>query len=146
VDEIYLEEFMRVAVKEDVKSVMRIVVPYYKNGLMGFYPSIVYYSAVNKGCMWVEEVGGFIAGFIMVRVMKRTPVLRIIQIAKREGSSVRGSSLLHQAEQFARQVGLKTVILNAKKANTKAIDFYNRMGYSECGEKDDQVILQRSIF
>lgn len=136
---------MRLATKEDVKSIMSIVRPYYKGGLMGFYPSIVYYSAVDKRLVWVEEPTGVIEGFIMTRVMKRSLSLRVIQIAKTEGSSVRGSLLLSQAEQFARQAGLRAIILDAKKQNVKAIEFYKKSGYIEQGEKDDCVVFNKRI-
>jgi GNAT superfamily N-acetyltransferase len=137
---------MRLATtKEDVKSIMSIVRPYYKAGLMGIYPSIVYYSAVDKRLVWVDESAGVIEGFVMARIMKRSLALRVIQIAKIEGSSVRGSLLLSQAEQFARQAGLKAVILDAKKLNVKALEFYKRSGYVEQGEKDDCVVFHRRI-
>ena len=136
---------MRLAVKDDVKYIMKIVRPYYKEGLMGFYPSIVYYSSVEKHCTWVEEVTGVVEGFVMTRIMKRTRTLRVIQIAKTAGSSVRGSLLLSQAEQFARQTGLRALTLDAKKQNVKALEFYKRQGYVEQGDKDDCVIFSKRI-
>jgi GNAT superfamily N-acetyltransferase len=137
---------MRLATtKEDVKAIMNIVRPYYKAGLMGVYPSIVYYSAVDKRCTWVEEVAGVVEGFVMTRVMKRSLSLRVIQIAKIDGSSVRGSLLLSQAEQFARQAGLRAMILDAKKQNTRALEFYKKQGYVEQGEKDDCVVFHKRI-
>lgn len=136
---------MQIATKEDVKSVMEIAKFYYKKGIMGYYPAIVYYSAVDRGCLWIEKFEGSVEGFVMVRPMKRTPILRVVQIAKRQGSSAKGTLLLQQAELYARKINLKSVVLNAKKVNVEAIKFYTKMGYVECGEKDDQIILQKGI-
>jgi N-acetylglutamate synthase-like GNAT family acetyltransferase len=129
---------MRKANSQDIKSILKILKPYYEKKIMGFNPVIVYYSAANKGNLWVLEKEKQIIGFILIKVLKRTNKLRLIQIAKSQEQKNVGQILINKVIELAKEYNCKSIILEVVDSNIKAINFYKNNNFLEVQQKDNK--------
>jgi len=137
---------MRLATNQDVKQVIKIVSEYYKDGLMGMLPAVVYYSAAKKSNLMVETwQDDEVIGFILFRYMKKINSLKLIQIAKKKNLeksfSGIGKILINEIFDVAKQKHAKSIILEVKKINQHAIDFYESYEFQPIGEKENNLIV-----
>ena len=56
-----------------------------------------------------------------------------------------GSALIRAAEAYAGQINSRAVLLHAEKANTSAMRFYERFGYSVFRDDGDRFLLKKDI-
>ena len=56
-----------------------------------------------------------------------------------------GSALIRTAEAYAGQIGSRAVLLHVEKANTSAMRFYERSGYSVFRDDGDRFLLKKDI-
>jgi predicted acetyltransferase len=103
---------------------------------MGFLPMGVYYSALEKGNIFVYKINGKIAGFILFRKMK-DDCIRVIQMACPEDFLRRGigTALFKKVESLSNG----KIILTAIKENKNAIEFYSSMGMG-IKEQDEKFV------
>lgn len=56
-----------------------------------------------------------------------------------------GSALIRAAEEYAGQINSRAVLLHVEKANTSAMRFYERAGYSVFRDDEDRFLLKKDI-
>ena len=56
-----------------------------------------------------------------------------------------GSALIRAAEEYAGQIGSRAVLLHVEKANTSAMRFYERYGYSVFRDDGNRFLLKKDI-
>ena len=56
-----------------------------------------------------------------------------------------GSALIRTAETYAGKIGSRAVLLHVEKANTSAMRFYERSGYSVFRDDGDRFLLKKDI-
>ena len=56
-----------------------------------------------------------------------------------------GSALIRAAEEYAGQIGSRAVLLHVEKANTSAMRFYERSGYSIFRDDGNRFLLKKDI-
>ena len=56
-----------------------------------------------------------------------------------------GSALIRAAEEYAGQIGSRAVLLHVEKANTSAMRFYERYGYSVFRDDGHRFVLKKGI-
>ena len=56
-----------------------------------------------------------------------------------------GSALIRAAEEYAGQIGSRAVLLHVEKANTAAMRFYERFGYSVFRDDGNRFLLKKDI-
>lgn len=102
--------------------------------------------------LWAEE-DGIPAGYAKLRrgtlaacVTGPKPVelQRMYAITSRIGSGV-GKSLLHTTIKIAKLEGFRTLWLGVWEHNDRAIEFYRRQGFVDCGVQDFQLGDDRQI-
>lgn len=132
---------IRVPTKDDISDIVKIVRNYYKEGIMGMLPISVYHRARENGNILIYEKSGVVSGFVIFKFLKRTNKYRIIQLASKKGSfrDGIGSSLFSEIDKKG-----YPIILDVKKENKIAIDFYVHKGFIKVSEKKDMWILEKS--
>ena len=56
-----------------------------------------------------------------------------------------GSALIRAAEEYAGQINSQAILLHVEKANTSAMRFYERSGYSVFRDDGDRFLLKKDI-
>ena len=111
--------------KSDVNEIFQIVSHYYKIGWMGFLPLKVYYSALEKGNIFIQKIENKIVGFILFRKLEDDSI-RIIQLACHKDFLRKGigKELLEKVKMLPH----KKLILKVVKKNQGAVSFYSSLG------------------
>ena len=94
----------------------------------------------------VAEIGGEPAGFVDVRMRKRTAHVCGIAVRPECGGRGIGSALLEEAGRLAGKEGKEALTLVVKEGNAGAVEFYGRHGFSVVARKegrDGRVLLMR---
>ncbi|MBO4496934.1 MAG: GNAT family N-acetyltransferase [Lachnospiraceae bacterium] len=52
-----------------------------------------------------------------------------LSVAEKYRSQGIGSALIHEAEGYAKDIGIQHILLHVEKSNTKAFQLYERLGY-----------------
>ncbi len=85
--------------------------------------------------VWVLRVGGQLLGFsIVMLVLDEAHLLNIGVSASHQGKGY-GARLLRNAMAIAKCAGAKTLFLEVRPSNTKAIDLYRHFGFREIGRR-----------
>lgn len=91
----------------------------------------------DDSTIFVAEQDGIFLGYIELKeeidffTTEKTAYISAVAVASSgEGKGV-GKQLMHRAEQWSREKGLKQLVLNVFKANQRAIDIYRHLGYEE---------------
>ena len=132
---------IRIPTKDDIPKIVEIVRNYYLEGIMGMLPISVYYRARENGNILIYEKSGVVSGFIIFKFLKRSNKYRIIQLACRKDSfrNGLGSSLLSEVENKG-----FSVLLDVKKGNKTAVEFYFHKGFIQVSEKKDMWVFEKS--
>ncbi|MDQ6437999.1 GNAT family N-acetyltransferase [Mesorhizobium sp. LHD-90] len=85
----------------------------------------------------VAADGGQIAGCCVILFRAGSDVSRLYSIAAAPGRSGIGRALLAEAEQAAARRGAKTMRLEVREDNVRAIGLYEKSGYRRFGRKPD---------
>lgn len=126
----------------DISKIIEIVRDYYREGIMGFLPVQVYYKARENGNILVCKESGKIKGFIVFKFLKRSNKYRIIQIACQKDSLRRGIGSSMLLEVIKKNY---PIILDVKKENSGAINFYICKGFVQVSEKNDILEFEKDI-
>jgi len=117
----------------DIPSVMNVV----ERSLGESYPPSLYLTVHNlwrEGFLVVQEEGK-IVGFVAT-VPSGTKVARILMLAvlpEWRNKSL-GQMLVEALYAICLEKGMGTIILEVRKSNKEAISFYERLGFSLCGD------------
>ena len=102
----------------------------------------------SKDRIYVADVGGIAVGFLSVEV-HHDPVnhlylddFSVTAACRNKGI---GSALIRAAEAYAEETGSRAVLLHVEKANTSALCFYERSGYSVFRDDGNRVLLKKDI-
>ena len=101
----------------------------------------------NPDRIYVAEDGQVIA-FLSVEV-HHDPVDHIylddFSVTAADRNKGIGSALIRAAEEYAGQIGSQAVLLHVEKANTSAMRFYERYGYSVFRDDGNRFLLKKDI-
>ncbi|MCR5685982.1 MAG: GNAT family N-acetyltransferase, partial [Lachnospiraceae bacterium] len=61
---------------------------------------------------------------------------------KRRGNGI-GTSLIHKAEYYAKELGLKDILFHVEKTNTSALRLYERLGYKIFRDDGNRYLMKR---
>jgi ribosomal protein S18 acetylase RimI-like enzyme len=96
-----------------------------------------YAERVDRGCAFVAEDGGAIAGVIVQMAEPDHLFIEILAVdPARQGEGI-GRALLAFAEDRARESGLGALRLYTNAAMTENLAFYPRLGYDEIGRRTE---------
>ncbi len=110
--------------------------------------------------VWLLEEEGTLQGYIQygavtlpVDVTEDDCEIHRIYITQHTRSKGTGRMLMHHAMQALAQAGKKTIYLGVWSQNTRALGFYNSLGFEKCGEylfyvgdhADEEWILRKAI-
>ena len=104
---------------------------------------------------WVCRVGGELAGyFVLMLAVDEAHLLTISVAPKRQGLGF-GVRMLHQAMGVARQGGAKTLLLEVRPSNVRALALYENFGFQQIGRRkgyypaengrEDALVLTRAL-
>ena len=87
---------------------------------------------------FVAEVDGEVRGYVDVIAQPWLGSGKVVNLAVDRGYRRRkiGAALVGQARQWAREQGLKTVLLEATTKNFPALSLYQKLGFRFCGFND----------
>ncbi len=87
---------------------------------------------------FVAEVDGEVRGYVDIITQPWLGLGRVVNLAVDRGYRRRkiGAALVGQARQWAREQGLKTVLLEATTKNFPALSLYQKLGFRFCGFND----------
>lgn len=104
---------------------------------------------------WVCRVGGDLVGyFVLMLAVDEAHLLNIGVAEKRRGFGF-GARLLHHAMDIARQGGARTLLLEVRPSNDRALALYRHFGFRQIGvrrgyypgavEREDALVLTRAL-
>jgi len=98
-----------------------------------------YLLAKAQGIVLVYERAGQVSGALILSWRRNSTIARIVSVAVRPEyrSQGIGTDLVGQAENIARTRGLKTINLEVRLDNEKAISFYEDCGYNRVDLQPD---------
>ena len=102
-------------------------------------------ASVREGHVWVAELDGAIAGFVVLQPQPGHLYLDILAVAPAAQGRGVGAALLELAETQARERGLAEVRLCTNEAMTENLAYYPRRGYAET-HRSEQHGFRRVFF
>lgn len=98
-------------------------------------------------CVATEE--GFVVAYAAIEVY-RAPIeyvylddLSVTQTHRNRGI---GSALIRQTEEYAKNLGISTVVFHVEKSNEAAFRLYERLGYRIFREDGSRYLMRKEIF
>jgi [ribosomal protein S18]-alanine N-acetyltransferase len=93
-------------------------------------------DSLNSGySCWVCRVGGELVGyFVLMLAVDDAHLLTISVAEKRQGMGL-GARMLRHAMRVARQGGAKTLLLEVRPSNEKALALYENFGFQQIGRR-----------
>ncbi len=82
---------------------------------------------------WVCRVGGELVGYAVVMLAVDEAHLLNISVAERRQGMGFGARLLRHAMQVGRQGGARTLLLEVRPSNTRALALYRHFGFAQVG-------------
>ncbi|AXS79772.1 ribosomal-protein-alanine N-acetyltransferase [Dechloromonas sp. HYN0024] len=90
-------------------------------------------SLVAGYSVWVLRLGGDLIGFSVVMPVIDEAHLLTIGICKRYQGQGYGARMLRHAMEYARLGGAKTLFLEVRPSNERAVDLYRHFGFRQIG-------------
>jgi ribosomal-protein-alanine N-acetyltransferase len=92
-------------------------------------------EGLSRGIGWVAKAEGGVAGFLVGRLA--ADEFEILNLAVRNALRRKGiaTQLVSCATEHARAAGAHNMFLEVRASNTRAIDFYSRMRFLQCGRR-----------
>ena len=56
-----------------------------------------------------------------------------------------GTTLIHAAEKYAKEIGITKIVFHVEKANEDAYRLYLRLGYNEDADEGSRIRLNKSV-
>jgi ribosomal protein S18 acetylase RimI-like enzyme len=128
--------------QQDYKIITNLVNPYYRKGLMGFYPTFVYKRHIENGQAFIAKVNNEVVGFLILHPRRKRSILEIKQICKKQGCNINGigKGLFNKALEISNEMKYHMEVV-VKEHNKNAIDFYEHMGFIQSKQKRKDGIL-----
>jgi N-acetylglutamate synthase-like GNAT family acetyltransferase len=135
-------EIEQVIDQQDYKIITSLVNPYYKQGLMGFYPTFVYKRHIENGQVFIAKVNNEVVGFLVLHPRIKRGILEIKQICKKQGCGINGvgKELFKKALKISNEMKYHMEVV-VKEHNNNAICFYKHMGFTQSKQKHKDGIL-----
>lgn len=113
-------------------------------------------DSLNGGySCWIGTIDYQIVGYFILMISFDEAHLLTIGVAKRYQHQGIGARLLSHAFEVARFAHMKTLLLEVRRSNAKALRLYEQFGFREIGvrkayypagnEREDALVLNRSI-
>jgi [ribosomal protein S18]-alanine N-acetyltransferase len=82
---------------------------------------------------WVCRVGGELVGYMVVMMVVDEAHLLNISVDKRQQGKGFGARLLRHAMRVAKTLGARTLLLEVRPSNTRALELYRHFGFVRIG-------------
>ena len=92
-------------------------------------------ALVAAGEVWVAEVGGTVAGALVVRDAEQALLLESVAVAPAAQGQGVGGALIRHAEHLAAERGLGAIELYTNARMTENLRLYPRLGYDQVGRR-----------
>lgn len=76
-----------------------------------------------------NDVVAYLAVEVHRECEKEYVYLDDLSVAEKKRSQGIGSALIHEAEGYAKDIGIQHILFHVEKSNTKAFQLYERLGY-----------------
>jgi ribosomal-protein-alanine N-acetyltransferase len=104
---------------------------------------------------WVCRIGGELIGYTIVMLAVDEAHLLNVSVAEKWQGAGFGARLLRHAMHAARRLGARTLLLEVRPSNARALDLYRHFGfvrigvrkdyYPAAGGREDALVLQRQL-
>ena len=134
---------IRIGRKDDVAAITTLVAATYRGyvGRLGKEPEPMttdYAATVAEGALWVATGhDGQVAGVLVLRRRSVSVLLENIAVAPKEQGHGIGQSLMEFAEQHAKAMGAKKLMLYINEQMTENIRWYAALGFVETSRQLD---------
>ncbi len=142
---------IRKAVQEDEQRISELFIEmlqtiYHTEEVQGYEPGYLdRYWKIGEDIILVAEDDVVIA-YLAVEVHREDVdyiYLDDLSVTeKRRGNGI-GTSLIHKAEDYAKELGLKDILFHVEKTNTSALRLYERLGYNIFRDDGNRYLMKR---
>ena len=142
---------IRKAVQEDEQRISELFIEmlqniYHTEEVQGYEPGYLdRYWKIGEDIILVAEDDDVIA-YLAVEVHREDVdyiYLDDLSVTeKRRGNGI-GTSLIHKAEDYAKELGLKDILFHVEKTNTSALRLYERLGYKFFRDDGNRYLMKR---
>ena len=142
---------IRKAVQEDEQSICELFMEmlrtiYHTEDVQGYEPGYLDRFWKNgEDIILVAEVDVVIA-YLSVEVHREEAgyiYLDDLSVTEEKRGNGIGTSLIHKAEDYAKELGISDILLHVEKTNTSALRLYERLGYKISKDDGNRYLMKR---
>lgn len=149
-----MQWLLRKAVVEDKKRIEDLFIEmlqtiYQKENVDGYEDKYLYkFFAGDEDWICVAEDGGQVVAFLSIEVHREQDeyiYLDDFSVSKDYRNYGIGTELIKKAEEYAKSIGISSVILHVEKSNLAARRLYERMGFEILDDEEHRLKMIKRI-
>ena len=144
---------IRIAVPEDERKIRELFIEmlqtiYHTEDVQGYEPGYLDRFWINgEECIFVAEDEDVVA-YLSVEVHHEPDMNYIylddLSVTEKHRSHGIGSALIREAENYAREIGIRDIIFHVEKSNTSALRLYERLGYKVFRDDGSRYLMNKT--
>ena len=95
----------------------------------------------------IAEYENDVVAFLSIEVHRDGDYIYLDDLSVAEGCRNKGigTTLIHAAEKYAKEIGISKIVFHVEKANEDAYRLYSRLGYSEDTDEGSRIRMNKSV-
>ncbi len=142
---------IRKAVQEDEQRICELFMEmlqtiYHTEDVQGYEPGYLDRFWNNGEDIILVAEDDVVIAYLSVEVHREEAVFIYLDdlsvTEKKRGNGI-GTSLIHKAEDYAKELGISDILLHVEKTNTSALRLYERLGYKISKDVGNRYLMKR---
>ena len=121
---------------------------YHTNNIEGYEAGYLdKFFSDKEDWICVAEYKNDVIAFLSIEVYRDEGFIYLDDLSVAEGYRNKGigTTLIHTAEKYAKEIGITKIVLHVEKTNEDAYRFYSRLGYSEDADEGSRIRMNKSV-